>query len=553
MIVEDDNKKALEEVRQNYRSFYEFVEERAADTVQEVAFSIDGRTFGFEAKMSMDAPVGSYTSIRTADGRHFLGQIITKEVVARKGPELAVGLGEEFAGVLPQGLSSAQFTNQITYHVIEGTGVLLDKFDGEKFVSTRNTDVFNNAEIRLADSATVEQYLGRTASSGGGLPIGNALFVDAETPVHLNAEGFGRHTFLCGQSGSGKTFSLGIVLEQLLLSTQLPMVIIDPNSDFTRLGQMRSMDDVNRLRTQSLSVEEYEALVTHYGEATKGLHVYRPPHIDEPEIDRLQVRFGDLDRREQGTVLELDPLGDREEFNSFWRFVEGFEHLDYSLSDVRDAIAHDYSVSARQLGLRIENLDIADWDVWTSPSEPSLIDRLDSDEWRCIAADIGTYGRVEEKLVIANAILGSFWRNRNQRKPVLIVIDEAHNICPQEPASELETIATDYVIRIAGEGRKFGIYLLLASQRPDKIHSNVLSQCDNLILMRMNSKSDLDHLASIMSQVPTSLLDQATHFSLGESLLAGKIVQNPTFTKFSGRFTEEGGSDVPASWMASGD
>jgi DNA helicase HerA-like ATPase len=106
------------------------------------------------------------------------------------------------------------------------------------------------------------------------------------------------------------------------------------------------------------------------------------------------------------------------------------------------------------------------------------------------------------------------------------------------------------VIRIAGEGRKFGLYLLLASQRPNKIHSNVLSQCDNLLLMRMNSHADLAHLASILSQVPTSLMEQATKFSIGESLLAGRIVQNPTFAKFEGRLSVEGGGDIPTTWAA---
>ena len=50
--------------------------------------------------------------------------------------------------------------------------------------------------------------------------------------------GFDRHTFLCGQSGSGKTYSLGMVLERLLLETSLRLVILDPNSDFVRLGEL---------------------------------------------------------------------------------------------------------------------------------------------------------------------------------------------------------------------------------------------------------------------------------------------------------------------------
>ena len=54
----------------------------------------------------------------------------------------------------------------------------------------------------------------------------------ALVPNRLN-----RHTFWCGQSGSGKTYALGVLLERVLLTTRLPMVVFDPNSDFVRLGE----------------------------------------------------------------------------------------------------------------------------------------------------------------------------------------------------------------------------------------------------------------------------------------------------------------------------
>ena len=114
----------------------------------------------------------------------------------------------------------------------------------------------------------------------------------------------------------------------------------------------------------------------------------------------------------------------------------------------------------------------------------------------------------------------------------------------------MQAISTEAVIRIAGEGREFGLYLLLVSQRPTKIHSNVLSQCSNLLLMRMNSQADLAHLVSVLSQIPPSLMEQATKFSVGEALVAGPIVPNPIFARFEGRLSEDGGGDIPATWAA---
>lgn len=164
--------------------------------------------------------------------------------------------------------------------------------------------------------------------------------------------------------------------------------------------------------------------------------------------------------------------------------------------------------------------------------------------------DSGTLASPAEQSIVAMAVLGHLWRRRNERQPILIVADEAHNICPQEPADNLEAAATSHAIKIAGEGRKFGLYLLVATQRPSKIHANVISQCDNLALMKMNSTSDLAHISQIFSQAPATFLGQSSHFAQGECLLAGKMVRNPTFVAFEGRLSEEGGTDVPSSWAS---
>jgi uncharacterized protein len=85
------------------------------------------------------------------------------------------------------------------------------------------------------------------------------------------------------------------------------------------------------------------------------------------------------------------------------------------------------------------------------------------------------------------------------------------------------------------------------TQRPQKVHENVLSQCDNLVLMRMNSTADLRHVADLFSFVPPGLVERAGTFAQGEALLAGKITSHPALIRFGARITEEGGADV-AGW-----
>jgi hypothetical protein len=65
--------------------------------------------------------------------------------------------------------------------------------------------------------------------------------------------------------------------------------------------------------------------------------------------------------------------------------------------------------------------------------------------------------------------------------------------------------------------------------------------------MKMNSAADLAHISQIFSQVPTTFVVQSPHVAQGECLLAGKIMRNPTFGGFEGRFSEEGVTDVPTS------
>jgi uncharacterized protein len=128
------------------------------------------------------------------------------------------------------------------------------------------------------------------------------------------------------------------------------------------------------------------------------------------------------------------------------------------------------------------------------------------------------------------------------------VVDEAHNVCPREPSDEVTALATEHAARFAAEGRKFGLYLLVSTQRPQRVNELVVSQCDNLVLMRMTSAANLAYVADVLSFAPTPLLERATSFRMGESLVAGKIASHPALVRFGPRIAEEGGSDVPTAW-----
>ena len=302
------------------------------------------------------------------------------------------------------------------------------------------------------------------------------------------------------------------------MQTKLRIVVLDPNSDYVRLGEPSPGADDE-------SVQRYRAAAGSVAvrSGTSG-------------ADRIRVRLRDLSPEHQASLLRLDPVADRSEYADLLALVE-----DENVASLEDLARSP----AEALKLRARNLGVDRWGIWPGPEGASLPEELESAAAaRCTVVDLGSLPTREEQAVAAGAVLERLWRRRARREPVAIVIDEAHNVCPAEPSDPLTALTTADAIRIAGEGRKFGLYLIVVTQRPQKVHENVLSQCDNLVLMRMNSIADLGHVARVFSAVPAGLIDRATTFAQGEALVAGKIASHPALIRFGSRISQEGGADV---------
>jgi hypothetical protein len=484
------------------------------DELPATALSVDGRAFSFRAPIGgRPLPAGSYVALH-GEGAVALGHIVSSELSFREvGYRGAEG-------------DSGELTGQFRIRMIEGEGTILGTIGEDGFTPAVELQL-RDAPLEPAPANAVAQFLAAPREDGGALEVGGALYAEG-APVLFRAKGFARHSFLCGQSGSGKTYSLGVILERLLTETRLRMVIVDPNSDFVRLGELRE------------GVDEPD-----YARAARGVRVLRA--AGKGGHAPLVLSFGDLDPDAQATILGLDPLRDRGEFALFAEVSEGLGD-GFSLADVERALEGHNDPEARPLTLRIRNLGVARWELWDAKSRRgSLHAELDGD-WRCLVVDVGSLASPAQRAVACQALLSDLWRRRKDREPLLVVIDEAHSVCPQVPGDRLSALATELAVLIAGEGRKFGLYLFLASQRPAKIHVNVLSQCENLVLMRMVSAADHAHVRDVFSHVPASLVAQASDFRLGEGLAAGRIIDRPTPLRFGRRLSEEGGGDVPADW-----
>ena len=259
-----------------------------------------------------------------------------------------------------------------------------------------------------------------------------------------------------------------------------------------------------------------------------------------PDHEQLLVRFTQMSFEAKAAIFQLDSLKERAEYNVLVHLEEMMATRDPKLV-MQDLLASS-DPDERAMGQRIENLGLLDWDIWARDREAML--DAPRPFPRVTVVDLSGFGHPRERLVACVALLNDLWEHREERQPVLLVIDEAHNVCPSKPTDPLEVAASERLIQIANEGRKYGIWLLLCTQRPSRIHEGVLSQCDNLVLMRMNSRGDLAQLEATFGFAPAEMVKAAPHFRQGECLMAGTFIPAPTFVQMGSRRTREGGSDV---------
>lgn len=119
--------------------------------------------------------------------------------------------------------------------------------------------------------------------------------------------------------------------------------------------------------------------------------------------------------------------------------------------------------------------------------------------------------------------------DQRHRNPWVVVLEEAHNyIRPRRQDEDAGlTISRDSFERIAKEGRKFGLSLMVASQRPSEISPTVLSQCANYIIHRLQNPDDIGHFKDVVPSQSRRLLDQVMLFGSGEAILVGSAFHIP--------------------------
>lgn len=132
----------------------------------------------------------------------------------------------------------------------------------------------------------------------------------------------------------------------------------------------------------------------------------------------------------------------------------------------------------------------------------------------------------------------------NNETPLLLVYEEAHKYVPNSEAFKYRA-SKESIERIAKEGRKYGVSLLLASQRPSKISDTIFSQCSNFIAMRLTSPTDQSYVNRLLPDAMGSMMNKLPSLKVGEALLLGEAVVLPSVVQIGRCAPEPSSNDIP--------
>ena len=121
------------------------------------------------------------------------------------------------------------------------------------------------------------------------------------------------------------------------------------------------------------------------------------------------------------------------------------------------------------------------------------------------------------------------WQTEAERQnsPVLLVCEEAHRYVPNRGEAQYEA-AQSAIRRIAKEGRKYGVGLILVSQRPSEVEATVLSQCNSWIVLRITNDTDREHVRSVLPDSMSGLTKMLSGLRRQEAIFVGQAATLPT-------------------------
>jgi len=127
--------------------------------------------------------------------------------------------------------------------------------------------------------------------------------------------------------------------------------------------------------------------------------------------------------------------------------------------------------------------------------------------------------------------------------PFLLVLEEAHNYIPQSQGAKYHSVKKS-IERIAKEGRKYGLSLMIVSQRPSEISETIFSQCNNFVAMRLTNPTDQQYVKRLMPDSVSAITDTLPILERQEALILGDSIPIPTIVKIKELTDKPASNDI---------
>ena len=385
--------------------------------------------------------------------------------------------------------------------------------------------------IYLAPKEILQKFYSLPVDEG--LQIG-PLITRADVPVHLSVLGFRRHLAIIAQTGAGKSYCTGVIIEELVRNGAT-IIVIDPHADYTLLSL--SKDDGKHEFSDRVTIFRNPASTSRF--ITK----------DVGNVENYDIAFTDLSPDEICDISRI-PGSAKNIREAVREALESLKNTQYTPNELLQALENptwalnkdggpDKSMKSsaesatkyiRSLAkLRVFGTSSTRINKLLKPAHISIID----------------LSGLEDRAMnyISSKILQDVYESafdESYEFPVFIMVEEAHKFIPPK----FETYASSIINKIAAEGRKFGVFLTLITQRPSKVNPDSLSQCNSQIIMKLTNPQDQQAVGQSSERMSLDLLADLPGLNPGECIIVGEITRAPVMVKIRERMTKEGGADV---------
>ncbi len=393
-------------------------------------------------------------------------------------------------------------------------------------VQTPRTPFRPGQDVDIAEPDLVLKVLG-LESAKDGANIGRVAGTDIPVRLSMNMLAQ-KHVSVLAKTGAGKSYTVGVLLEEFL-QAGVPLVILDPHGEYGSLRHANLDEgDVKTMADFGIKPRSFDKQVVEYAMDT-GLN---------PDAERLRLEGINLEGHEL-----VDLMGGRLSGGQvgllYQAIKEVKDHMpSYTLQDIMDAVQQNKSSAKWNVINALEALEgTGVFHIRGTPIKDLVKPK------QCMILNLkGIAPDVQE--VAVTRLIGMLWeaRKRGEVPPFILVCEEAHNFCPERGVGN--AISGPIIRTVASEGRKFGMGLVIVSQRPAKIDKNVLSQCNTQLVLKVTNPNDLKAIVSSVEGITSKTSDEVQRLPIGTALIAGGGLTQPVFVRIRPRLTRHGGSSI---------